>query len=189
MHSQPGFRIKLKGITAIDKVVAGDLGYFGYYNPNDCNSFHKALDDLEVFVREEGPFDGVIGFSQGATLASALLLRHLGSSSGGLDAPWTPKVNDPPFKCAVFLSGYSPLDWTCMHTQHMQGCTISIPTAHVWGVNERGDFGGPAALKQLCDPQTGYFHEHRGGHEVPGAKNKKDLVQSANAIKRMLISL
>lgn len=76
-----------------------------------------------------------------------------------------------------------------MHAQHMQGSTISIPTAHIWGVKERGDFGGPQALQQLCDPQTGYFHEHKGSHEVPGAKNKKDLIQSANAIKRMLLSL
>lgn len=76
-----------------------------------------------------------------------------------------------------------------MHVQHMQGSTISVPTAHIWGMNERGDFGGPTALKQLCDPQTVYLHEHEGGHEVPGAKNKKDLIQSANAIKRMLTSL
>ncbi|PCH07306.1 Serine hydrolase FSH [Penicillium occitanis (nom. inval.)] len=182
--------MQLPKASAIDKVVAGDFGYFGYFKPDDCNSFHKALDDLELFIQKEGPFDGVIGFSQGATLASALLFRHLGPSTGGeLDAHRTPKADELPFKCAVFLSGYSPLDWTCMHAQQMQGSTISIPTAHIWGVNERGDFGGPQELQELCDSQAAYFHEHSGGHEVPGAKNRKDLIQSANAIKRMLSSL
>lgn len=40
-------------------------------------------------------------------------------------------------------------------------------------------------------PESRYldFCEAKGGHEVPGAKNKKDLIQSANAIKRMLSSL
>lgn len=144
---------------------------------------------MELFIQKEGPYDGVIGFSQGATLASALLLRQMGPNSGASDTRSTPKAEEMPFKCAVFLSGYSPLDWTCVHAQRMQGSTISIPTAHVWGVNERNDFGGPAMLKQLCDPQTGYFYEHGGGHEVPGAKNKRDLIESANAIKRMLTNL
>ncbi|KAE8554438.1 hypothetical protein EYB25_002977 [Talaromyces marneffei] len=181
--------MQLPKASAIDKVVTGDLGYFGYYKPNDCNSFHKALDDLELFIQKEGPFDGVIGFSQGASLASALLLRNWSSGSGESDAHGTPTANEPPFKCAVFLSGYSPYDYTCIHVQQMQGSTISIPTAHIWGVNERGDSGGPPALKQLCNPQIVFFHEHEGGHEVPGARNKPDLIESANIIKRMLTRL
>jgi hypothetical protein len=57
-------------------------------------------DFLWSVIREDGPYDGVIGFSQGAALAASLLLCHefsneiLGHVNGG----------DPPFKMAMFFN-------------------------------------------------------------------------------------
>lgn len=45
-------------------------------------------------IEEQGPFDGVLGFSQGGSLALSYLLQH------EIDSPGTP----PPFKFAVLFS-------------------------------------------------------------------------------------
>lgn len=53
---------------------------------------------MEV-VRDEGPFDAVLGFSQGAALAAAVVLNEA----------MKPSLADP-FKMAVFLSSTMPFD-------------------------------------------------------------------------------
>jgi len=61
-------------------------------------------DFLWSVIREDGPYDGVIGFSQGAALAASLLLcdefssEILGHVNGG----------DPPFKLAIFFNSVMP---------------------------------------------------------------------------------
>ncbi|KAK3046349.1 hypothetical protein LTR09_012165 [Extremus antarcticus] len=67
--------------------------------PHDVRN---ALDYLEHFVVEEGPFDGLIGFSQGASLALTYLLQHATDTSSGGDSD--AHNNAFALKWAVFLS-------------------------------------------------------------------------------------
>lgn len=53
-------------------------------------------------VAEDGPFDGILGYSQGATLAAQALLRHDSDNPGGDDA------KKQPFKFAIFFNGATP---------------------------------------------------------------------------------
>ena len=46
-------------------------------------------------MEEEGPFDGLLGFSQGAALAASLIMKHSDQSQ-------------PLVKCAIFICGLSP---------------------------------------------------------------------------------
>uniref|UniRef100_A0A093XYY4 Putative hydrolase C22A12.06c n=1 Tax=Talaromyces marneffei PM1 TaxID=1077442 RepID=A0A093XYY4_TALMA len=55
----------------------------------------KARERLKIYLKQNGPFDGVIMFSQGCTLGSSLLLEHY------KDTPQDP----PPFKFAIFICG------------------------------------------------------------------------------------
>ena len=57
------------------------------------------IDRLEEFIDSEGPFDGILGFSQGAALAASYLLR---------DASRQHTRND--FKCAVFFCAIQSWD-------------------------------------------------------------------------------
>ncbi|KAJ9664377.1 hypothetical protein H2198_000306 [Neophaeococcomyces mojaviensis] len=50
------------------------------------------------FIEEEGPYDAVMGFSQGAALAASLLINHQ------LEKPDSP----PPFRLAIFVCGSLP---------------------------------------------------------------------------------
>lgn len=51
------------------------------------------MDDLEEYVKSEGPFDGVLAFSQGAALAAMLIARD---------------TFPAPFAFAVFICGGPP---------------------------------------------------------------------------------
>jgi len=70
-------------------------GYFYcYYDAFDPANVKKAHELLTEVIEEEGPFDGVLGFSQGGSLAIAYLVQH------EIDHP-----NEPaPFKFAAIFS-------------------------------------------------------------------------------------
>lgn len=59
----------------------------------------KAHELLDAAIEDEGPFDGVIGFSQGAALALSYLLQH------EIERPH----ESQPFRFAVFFSGFIPI--------------------------------------------------------------------------------
>jgi pimeloyl-ACP methyl ester carboxylesterase len=71
---------------------------------------------LEV-LDEEGPFDGLIGFSQGAALAASLILQHSDRAHPLVD-------------CAIFICGTLP--WMLrsellpLHAKHSATCQIDI---------------------------------------------------------------
>ena len=59
----------------------------------------NAFDYINEIIEEEGPFDGVFGFSQGAALASSMMLEHSKA-----------KPLDDLFKFAVFIAASLPFD-------------------------------------------------------------------------------
>ncbi|RUS13663.1 serine hydrolase FSH [Endogone sp. FLAS-F59071] len=77
----------------------------------------------------QGPFDGVLGFSQGATMASlltALLERpHLQSSVGGHE------INHRPFRFSMMFSGFKAIP-TTFHP--LYNPPIDTPSLHVIGI-------------------------------------------------------
>jgi pimeloyl-ACP methyl ester carboxylesterase len=70
-----------------------------YYDRHETASIHSALTVLGEIIEEDGPFDGIIGFSQGAALAASFILSHQ------LDSP----QKALPFKVAIFIAGGLPL--------------------------------------------------------------------------------
>lgn len=68
--------------------------YLAYYDSPACSDVAKAHALIEETVEVDGPFDGIVGFSQGAGLAMAYLLHHR------INFPDTPS----PFKFAMFFS-------------------------------------------------------------------------------------
>ncbi|KAG9068240.1 Ovarian cancer-associated protein 2 [Linnemannia hyalina] len=68
--------------------------------------FDESLTGLREVLEKQGPFDGVMGFSQGASMASLLQLLlerpHLSPVMAGL--------KHAPFKFAIIVSGFEPRD-------------------------------------------------------------------------------
>ncbi|EED15545.1 EF-hand calcium-binding domain protein [Talaromyces stipitatus ATCC 10500] len=63
------------------------------YEPKDVQAVHDYINSV---IEEDGPYDGIIGFSEGAALAASLLLCEEYTRSGGAAAS---------IKVAIFLNG------------------------------------------------------------------------------------
>ncbi|GKZ27174.1 hypothetical protein AbraIFM66951_001787 [Aspergillus brasiliensis] len=74
--------------------------YLCYYSSPTPTEVHEAFALVREVIDEDGPFDGVIGFSQGAALAASMILQHQKDSLTAM----------PLFNLAIFLGASLPFD-------------------------------------------------------------------------------
>ncbi|KAJ5747736.1 uncharacterized protein N7511_009432 [Penicillium nucicola] len=161
-----------------DLVVADDQG-FSYFDPHSVSASLQAVNDLERFIEEEGPYDGVLGFSQGMMLACTLLMRKVQEKKA------------LPFKCAIFFSPrMAPLDYVDLGRGKFTEINpldiidkIRIPTALVWGSVDP-HAAKAIELQQLFPPEILSTVVHDGGHEIPGYAFKDALAETVKVIRR-----
>ncbi|KAF2169683.1 hypothetical protein M409DRAFT_64731 [Zasmidium cellare ATCC 36951] len=141
----------------------------------------------------DGPWVGLMGFSQGAKLASSLLYEqqiHVEKEGKA----------ETDYKFAVMLAGRSPIvsfsDYTkhpaCVrpgavsegfHYEGESPHVLRIPTIHVHGLNDPGLHLHRKMLKQYHDPKTSTLLEWDGTHRVP--IKKTDVEPICNEIYRV----
>ncbi|PIG69496.1 efflux pump antibiotic resistance protein [Aspergillus arachidicola] len=117
--------------VAIKNVTNMDEATFTFCDPEQPQSCRQAARDIEGYIKEEGPFDGIIGFSLGATMALSWLVNWY--QANGSDVA--------PFKVAVFFSNArQPYDHDALAMDRIAylnssqiGKVIDMPTAHIWG--------------------------------------------------------
>ena len=141
--------------------------------------------DLIAFIEEEGPFDGVMGFSQGAGLAVSYLIHQT------QEKPKTSR-SSPRIRCAILFSGGAKDDPRGLFgngprramSLEEDGEVIEIPTLHVWGHKDPNypEFG--PVLLGLCEKGEREEFFHDGGHEIPGAKDAAAVEKVAKLFKR-----
>lgn len=174
---------------------------FGYFNDElEVNKCQELVLGLVDFVKSQGPFDGVMGFSEGGILAAMLLIEDSRQPFVG-------------FKCGILFSAAPPLDPDVVRTGRVRsvdpasdGVVIKVPTAHISGLNEPFEqlrLLSPLAplwaevgmedpkklqdnLAQLCDDQLREAFLHELGHEVPGAHSTEGLSGALRAIERTI---
>ncbi|KNG80569.1 putative EF-hand calcium-binding domain protein [Aspergillus nomiae NRRL 13137] len=73
--------------------------YYTFWRNDSIPDIYKARDWLLDLISEKGPYDAVLSFSQGCSLAALTLLLH------AHETPHAP----PPFKAAIFICGGAPL--------------------------------------------------------------------------------
>ena len=143
--------------------------------------FQKVMEDaynlLYDVLEEQGPFDGFIGFSHGATLAFAFLMQHA-------------KKNplDPPFallRCAVFISSSAPpsQDGARIRYDEKTGTLLSLPSLHVTGKADPM-FQDSLNLYRLCEKHTAKLVCHSGGHCIP--RDRSTTIALAKAIEDLV---
>jgi predicted esterase len=88
-------------------------------------SAQEALDYLYRIMEEDGPFDGIIGYSEGATVAATLILHE--------HRRFELEGRQPMLKCALFFAGWPPLnpDLDGLVLADQSDLTITIPTCHI----------------------------------------------------------
>lgn len=155
--------------------------YFDYFDLHSTKSMRTALDQLDAFIAIEGPYDGVLAYSQGAALAATYIIQQAQLH------PTTP----PSFKCAIFLSGGVPADPSSLAQDVLRlldpgrdGAVLHLPTSHIWAANDELYPGASATLSKLCNEEMRYEFVHNEGHDVPNARAKEALLGAARAIRR-----
>ena len=135
----------------------------------------RSHDYLTEIVEEEGPFEGILGFSQGAEVAASLLFYQ---------------GQDVTFKFGVFIGGGQPFDVTALATgkdskpvkmrAETHSARIQIPTAHVIGRSDAyREFS--KGFVALCNPREAKVYDHKGAHIVPrGQEAMEDLTAALN---------
>jgi hypothetical protein len=172
----------LKELSDIKSYYPTTDEYYSYYLP-DSTSILQALSDLDRYVQAEGPFDGVMGFSQGAGLLATYMIR-LSEEHAQMPLP---------FKCAVFFSAANTFDWRALQQGHVKLIEqeaklplLSLPTAHIWGVKDQDHLKEMDLLSRVCDKRLRYTYVHSEGHEIPSAR-MGDAVQGCIAAIRRAV--
>lgn len=156
---------------------------FAYCNPLSPESCAKAFDDLERYVQAEGPYDGVMGFSLGATFVMSWMFKKLREQ----------KDNKPlqlPFKVGIFFSAPGLLQYHDLLAKELFGAKfdpadglLDLPTAHIWGCHDR-DKEKAEAASQACNALVRSVFVHDRGHEIPISSD--NVIAMVKAINRAI---
>ena len=120
----------------------------------------EAVEKLCKQMEDEGPFDGILAFSQGACLAGLLCAKHAQSP--------IPAWKD--LKFIIFVSSFVPSHETpekeCFNQFMEESNKIDIPTFHFYGATDQVIVPerSVAFANFFKDP---VLFEHPGGHFIP----------------------
>lgn len=148
--------------------------YFAWWRKNEALEMYTGLpspclDYLYDFISKQGPFDGVIGFSQGAAAAGILasLLEPVRRSPPGLPSDWPqPPESQPQLAFAICYSGFrAPYE----QYKFIYEPKIETPVMHFIGsLDTVVDEERSLALVRTCRKEKVVYHP--GGHYLPGGK-------------------
>jgi len=141
-----------------------------WWRANEDKTVYYGLEgSLELFkeVLSKNKFDGVLGFSQGATMAAivAAILERPESYPGFVvdGQPIHPKL-----EFFIPVSGFLPLPTSFESILSKTTPKLTTPSLHIIGDNdiivtpERSQ-----TLVDACDPASTRIERHEGGHFVP----------------------
>lgn len=133
----------------------------------DQDSAKQSFDYIRDIITEDGPFDGIIGHSEGAGVALELLLRH------AMDHPL-----DPPFaicKWAIFFSRVG-IDRESIGLDKYP--PLGIPSLHVFDQSDTllGTFGGSNVASE---PGLAKTILHTRGHDIPRDSAMTNTIMAA----------
>lgn len=140
--------------------------------PKTSALLQDVLLSLHRKFEEEGPFDCILGHSEGAVIAATFVIDRLQKS---VEAN---KMVTP--RCAVFFNGRSPhtADGKGWVLADESGPLITIPTCHILAYNDP-TADGAVALYRLCDDESATVVDHGRGHAIPkDAKSCKLIIRA-----------
>lgn len=122
------------------------------------DNFEEGISYIENRMIELGPFDGVLGFSEGAVITGSLP----GMQEQGVCLKKVGKIEHVVIISGAKLGGkLFPLPKLA---EAAYTSPIDIPSLHIFGENDIARPNAPELVEAYVDPLVIYHH---GGHEVP----------------------
>ena len=137
-----------------------EKSYYALERTECCLGFEASVDSIRKAFEEQGPFDGVLGFSQGAAFVPLLGILKQREPAGPLQ-----------FRFAILVAAFRSL--VSPHSDYYDsGPLLDVPSFHVIGAN---DAVIPASVSEelaaACPSPTVYRHD--GGHYIPASGKLK----------------
>ena len=149
--------------------------------PEQRVSMHEALQRIMGAVAEHGPYDGIFGFSQGATLATILSSPQSWRDCFGFDyCPWKFVIlaNAAGTK-ALSSHGLIGSNDTPPLALECGKAPIGLPSFHLIGSMDTHNRGASLEAKALYAPKMATSFTHPFGHELPSKlRMDEELSQS-----------
>lgn len=160
-------------------------------------SAQDALDYLYDIMEKDGPFDGIVGYSEGATVAATLLLHE--------QKRFEEEGREPMFKCALFFAGWPPLgpELDNIVLADESDLMVTIPTCHIskpfhidgHSFDTNGIvvgsldpyLAGSMALYNICEMDNAYLFDHAKGHTLP--RDKETIRELGDTIRLMISNM
>ncbi|KAI9640184.1 hypothetical protein NHQ30_011421 [Ciborinia camelliae] len=140
-------------------------------------SMKEALKAVYQTMESEGPFDGIFAYSEGAVIASTLILDEA--------RRYLEEGREPQIKAAVFFSGWPPVLPDSNQLVLVDECEVSIdiPTCHVVGAGDPY-LPGSMALFNVCNEDSARLFDHGKGHTLP--RDARTIGELGEVIKDMM---
>lgn len=139
----------------------------------------RAIEEIHKTMDEEGDVEGIIGYSEGAMIGASFIHdEQRRSREEGIE---------PRVKCAVFISGWPPIDSITglLVLSDETEEIIDVPTCHVIGALDPM-IHGTMALYNLCDPDRAELFDHGHGHLVP--REERTVKELGQVVRTMIAS-
>ncbi|CAI7636662.1 unnamed protein product [Penicillium crustosum] len=158
----PGLLQEINGTTSgsAEQVWRGAFDWFYPKGLDEQRQFKESIGRsvgyLNDIIDQDGPFDGLIGYCEGASIGAALIFDRL-----------TRQIPNP-FKCALFYGGYAPYvsNGSKFVLADEVGTVFHFPTCHVIGSDDPM-IDGCTTLLNLCDSAQATVVEGGAGHLMP----------------------
>jgi len=135
-----------------------------------CVGFDDSIALIEMIFSEQGPFDGILGFSQGAAFVSILC------------AMMKRKILQIEFNFAIMISGFKSL---CAPHAKYYDEKIDVSSLHIYGENDQVIPTVMAEQVSCLFPNKKEI-KHEGGHYVPSKKDiYRDFIMEMLANKNL----
>jgi Serine hydrolase (FSH1) len=159
----PGLLWQLNATLGVGSAEQVWRGAYNWFYPTESSDQRRFVESIGQSVRylkntidQDGPFDGVIGYCEGASFGAAVIFDCITD-----DLP-------NPFKCALFYSRYAPycLNGSKFILADEVGRVFHFPTCHVIGSDDPM-VDGCTTLLNLCDTAQATVVEGGAGHLMP----------------------
>ncbi|PLB42609.1 uncharacterized protein BDW47DRAFT_97488 [Aspergillus candidus] len=180
--------IPWKMYPGVERIALKDEPVYAFFDPENPDTGRQAFAHLQNYLRDEGPYDGVIAFSQAATMVLTYLVYIAEQRTMGISI-------DTPFKFAVLMSIVQPpIDYGALENGTVEDASlerlkgiVDSPTAHIWGALDV-EPKGAAKASEFCREDVRWTYVHERGHEVPGYGSRVDVTRAVNVIRRAVES-
>ncbi|PYH71008.1 DUF341 family oxidoreductase [Aspergillus vadensis CBS 113365] len=122
-------------------------------------NYEDVLRYIEETLEKNPDIEGLLGYSEGATVGAAYILREQ------MRKQKTGRTRQ--IKCAIFLAGIPPVKAeNGFIFADEQEEMIDLPTVHIVGANDPFRIAADC-LYNICDPDSAYFFDTGKGHTIP----------------------